>query len=106
MYIYVQEFVVGEIKGVHIREVYIFISGVSILERCPHFRGVHIREVSSFHGCPWREGFHCNYSLIERSGEDSLHLGVFVYCFPVTVLGLLTPDRSWLCYISDLLLCV
>ena len=35
-----QEFVVGEIKGVHIREVYIFISGVSILERCPHFRGV------------------------------------------------------------------
>ena len=44
------------------------------------------------------EEFHCKYSLIERSGEDSLHLGVLVHCFPLTVLGLLTPDRSWLFY--------
>ena len=44
------------------------------------------------------EGFHCKYSLIERSGEDSLHLGVLVHCFALTVLGLLTPDRSWLFY--------
>ena len=44
------------------------------------------------------EEFHCKYSLIERSGEDSLHLGVLVHCFALTVLGLLTPDRSWLFY--------
>ena len=44
------------------------------------------------------EGFHCKYSLIERSGEDSFHLGVLVHCFPLTVLGFLTPDRSWLFY--------
>ena len=29
------------------------ISGVSLLERCPNFRGVLIREVSSFQECPY-----------------------------------------------------
>ena len=39
----------------HMQELFLEKEKVSLLERCPHFRGVLIGEVSSFQGCPERE---------------------------------------------------